>query len=698
MLNSLSVLTGLRGLALAALLAGALVVLAACSGDDEQQQQQQQAAEPSQQQAEQQSSTAASGRSADDQQAQAQAQDEPSATSQQQAQQEQQQQVAAAPSGDKEEIIFSDLNWTSSEIQVRAAAFIVEHGYGYPVELQAGDTTSLFQGLIQGDTHITMEIWPAQQPWIDDLDDPGVIDILGDSLDENWEGWVIPQYVKDANPGLVSVSDLPDYIDLFVTADSRGRARFVGCVPGWACEQVNSNKIVAYGLEDLFEVIAPGSGAALFEDLESTYARGEAWLGYMWGPTKPTATLDLYRLEEPEWTEDCWNSHQGCAYPSSEVRIAVHRSLSARAPEIIEFLRAWDFSADVQVQSEIWMSDNNASPDEAAIWYLENNPRVWAAFVPDEVAARVLDALGLSATALDRPTIVFSDLNWTSSEIQVRAAAFITEHGYGYPVELQAGDTVSLFQGLINGDTHVTMEIWPAQQPWIDELEDPDIIALLGDSLDENWEGWVIPQYVKDANPGLVSVSDLPDYMELFVTADSRGRARFIDCVPGWACEQVNGNKVVAYGLEDVLELVKPGSGAALFEDLESTYARGEAWLGYMWGPTKPTATLDLYRLEEPEWTEECWNSDQGCAYPASEVRIAVYHTMLNDAPDIVEFLLAWDFAADVQVLSEIWMSDNNASPDEAAIWYLKSYPEVWSAYVTADAAAAVLAALAEED
>ncbi len=301
-----------------------------------------------------------------------------------------------------------------------------------------------------------------------------------------------------------------------------------------------------------------------------------------------------------------------------------------------------------------------------------------------------------AAEDVEKTTVVFSDLNWTSSEIQVRAAAFIVEHGYGYPTELVAGDTVSLWQGLINGDTQVTMEIWPAQQPWIDEL-DEGVIELLGNSLDENWEGWVIPQYVKDANPGLVSVSDLPDYMELFVTADSRGKARFIDCVPGWACEQVNGNKVVAYGLEDVLELVKPGSGAALFEDLESTYDRGEAWLGYMWGPTKPTATLDLYRLEEPEWSEECWNSDQGCAYPASEVRIAVNSTLLTDAPDVVDFLLAWDFAADVQVLSEIWMSDNNASPDEAAIWYLKSYAEVWSAYVPADVAAAVEDALADE-
>ncbi len=299
--------------------------------------------------------------------------------------------------------------------------------------------------------------------------------------------------------------------------------------------------------------------------------------------------------------------------------------------------------------------------------------------------------------AADKTTIVFSDLNWTSSEIQVRAAAYIVEHGFGYPTELIAGDTTSLFQGLINGDTQVTMEIWPSQQPWIDELEDPDVITFLGDSLDTNWEGWVVPQYVKDENPDLVSVSDIPDYMELFVTADSRGKARFIDCVPGWACEQVNGNKIVAYGLEDVLELVKPGSSAALFEDLESTYNRGEPWLGYIWGPTKPTATLDLYRLEEPEWTQECWDSHQGCAYPDSEVRIAVYRTLLDDAPDVVEFLRAWDFAAAVQVESEIWLSENNATPDDAALWYLVSNADVWSQYVPADVSDRVLAALDDE-
>jgi len=385
----------LFGLA-AGLLIAATLVLSACSDDaDEQQQsvaqsqQAQQAEQADQPQAMEQEEQQQQPQPAAQAQPQEQQQSQPAA----QPQQQQQQAEQAMEEEEKTTIVFSDLNWTSSEIQVRAAAFIVEHGFGYPTELIAGDTTSLFQGLINGDTNVTMEIWPGQQPWIDDLEDPSIIEFLGDSLDTNWEGWVIPQYIKDENPGLVSVSDLPDYMELFVTADSRGKARFIDCVPGWACEQANGNKVVAYGLEDVLELVKPGSGAALFEDLESTYNRGEAWLGYIWGPTKPTATLDLYRLEEPEWTEECWNSHQGCAYPDSEVRIAVHRTLLEAAPDIVEFLRAWDFSAVVQVESEIWLADNNATPDEAAIWYLSNNPDVWGAYVPDDVAERVLAAL-----------------------------------------------------------------------------------------------------------------------------------------------------------------------------------------------------------------------------------------------------------------------------------------------------------------
>ena len=385
---------GLRLGVVLALCAIALGALAACSDDDDQQQQQSVASTPAQQ-----DQPAAPAQEQDQQDQPAEQQEQPAQQQQEPAEQQeapaQQQQEPAQQQEQvrKEPIVFSNLNWTSAEVQTQIVSFIVNNGYGYPVDLIDGDTVSLWQGLINGDTHVTMEIWPAQQEWIDDLDDDSIITLLGDSLDENWEGWVVPQYVKDENPGLVSVSDLPDYQELFVTADSRGRARFVGCIAGWACEQVNAEKFIAYDLEEVLYVIDPGSGAALFADLQSTYDRGEPWLGYIWGPTEPTATLDLYRLEEPEWTQECWDSDKGCAYPASEVRIAVNSELVGRAPDVVEFLRAWDYSATEQVSTEIWMGQNNAAPDEGALYYLRTFRDVWSQFVSAEVAERIDAAL-----------------------------------------------------------------------------------------------------------------------------------------------------------------------------------------------------------------------------------------------------------------------------------------------------------------
>ena len=64
--------------------------------------------------------------------------------------------------GDKETLVFSDLNWTSAQVQNRIAQYVVEMGYDYPTDVVLGATLPLFQGLRSGDTHITMEIWLPQ--------------------------------------------------------------------------------------------------------------------------------------------------------------------------------------------------------------------------------------------------------------------------------------------------------------------------------------------------------------------------------------------------------------------------------------------------------------------------------------------------------------------------------------------------------
>lgn len=59
----------------------------------------------------------------------------------------------------------------------------------------------------------------------------------------------------------------------------------------------------------------------------------------------------------------------------------------------------------------------------------------------------------------DRP-VVFSDLNWPSAQIQSRIAGFIVEHGYGFEVEYLPGDTVTLWEEMLDNNTDITMETW----------------------------------------------------------------------------------------------------------------------------------------------------------------------------------------------------------------------------------------------
>ena len=50
----------------------------------------------------------------------------------------------------KETIVFSDLNWTSAQVQNRIAQFIVEHGYGYPTDTILGANPAELPGTTEG--------------------------------------------------------------------------------------------------------------------------------------------------------------------------------------------------------------------------------------------------------------------------------------------------------------------------------------------------------------------------------------------------------------------------------------------------------------------------------------------------------------------------------------------------------------------
>ena len=310
---------------------------------------------------------------------------------------------AMAPEAPKGTIIFGDLSWDSALIQNRIAQYIAEKGYGYPTETKAGDTLPLFQGLKRGDTDVTMEIWlPNQDEAWDTARSEGAVLSVGESLGKDWQSaFVIPAYLQEQYPELDSVEDLTDdqYKSLFTTAETGGKARLVSCVIGWACEEVNAKQVAGYGLDDHVQIVNPGSGAALNADLEGAYQREEPWLGYQWGTNDPALNLDLVRLTEPAYSDQCWFTTKACAYEDATILIAVNPDLPGSAPDIINMLRNWDFNIDIYKSVVRWRGANpDADINDTALWWLNSNADIWGGWVTPDAAESIQAALSAGET------------------------------------------------------------------------------------------------------------------------------------------------------------------------------------------------------------------------------------------------------------------------------------------------------------
>ena len=318
------------------------------------------------------------------------------------------------------------------------------------------------------------------------------------------------------------------------------------------------------------------------------------------------------------------------------------------------------------------------------------------------IALLVVSLAGCTPEA--KQTVVFGDLSWDSAQVNNRVAAFIAANGYGYSVEYVPGDTIILLQGLRRGDIDVNMEIWVEnQQDAYDAAIDSGDVLDLGNNFGDNWQGWLVPRYMVEGDatrgleataPDLRSVADLVNYWELFKDPENPDKGRFINSIPGWECTDINSQKLVAYGLDQYYTDFVVGSDAALSGSMAAAYEKGEPWLGYYWAPTWVLGKFDMYALEEPAFDEDVWNSTRACAYPSNNVNVAVNAAFAADNPDLVTFLDNFNTKTEQHNAVLAYMQDNGATTEEAAIYFLREYEDVWTSWVPAEVAAAVKAAL----
>ena len=308
----------------------------------------------------------------------------------------------AGGTGTKQTVVFSGLNWNSVQIQNYIAQYIVENGYDYSTDSVPGSPVASLTALRRGDTHVTMEIWlPNQSSDWEEALAAGEVISLGSSLGSDWQSaFVIPAYLQEQYPELDSVDDLKEeqYKSLLAAPETGGKAKLTSCVVGWICESINREQVAGYGLNEHVHITNPGSIDALYASLNEAYQRQEPWLGYMWGTADPALLLDLVRLEEPPYSDECWETTKACGYEDDTVLIGAHSGLPELAPDVAEFLRNWDFPLDPHLKSVVrWQGANpDGSIEDTALYWLRNNEDTWSGWVTSEAAARIRSALSES--------------------------------------------------------------------------------------------------------------------------------------------------------------------------------------------------------------------------------------------------------------------------------------------------------------
>ncbi len=325
--------------------------------------------------------------------------------------------------------------------------------------------------------------------------------------------------------------------------------------------------------------------------------------------------------------------------------------------------------------------------------------------------AAALSVLALApgaATAADGPqceldrNVRFGGMNWESNLVLVEVERFIADKGYGCDAEVLPVETLPALAALERGDLDINTEVWlnSVAEPWA-KAKASGKVKRIGD-IYMGGESWFIPRYTAERLPELKKASDLPKYKKDFADPEEPSKGRFYGCPAGWGCEVVSGNLFKALGLQDSFTLFSPGTGATQKAALTAAYKRKENIVFYYWYPTPLVGSMDLVKLELPPFDKEkhacltdpnCANP-QPSAYPENPVFTAVSTKFSEEAPKLTAFLSKVAVPLPVMDEAMAYMEKNEAEPADVAQWFLKNKTDVWQAWLPADVAARVKAAL----
>ena len=228
------------------------------------------------------------------------------------------------------------------------------------------------------------------------LEEEGRIQRLGRVLEPGGvEGWWIPTYLAEEHPELTTIEGVMNNPELV-------GGMFNNCPDGWGCRVVSDNLVRALDLESSgIEVFNHGSGQTLASSMASAVEDGEPWFGYYWGPTVPLGKYDMTRVDLGEIDEDIHARNQNqnadnpgvSDFPAAPILTAITTDFQEREPEVADMLSHLSFETSVMSSILAWMDENNASGEEATVYYLQNYSDEWSQWLNDEARSNLANLI-----------------------------------------------------------------------------------------------------------------------------------------------------------------------------------------------------------------------------------------------------------------------------------------------------------------
>ncbi|MEZ9145003.1 ABC transporter substrate-binding protein [Vibrio sp. 10N.286.52.C3] len=304
-------------------------------------------------------------------------------------------------------ITIADMNWNSASLIAHVDQFILNNGYGCEADLIPGDSVPTGTSMIEkGQPDVAPELWTNG---IKEALDKGVADkrlrYAGKSLvNGGEEGFWVPNYLVEQYPELTTIEGVIKNAKLFEHPEDDEKFAFYSCPAGWTCQITSGHLFDALKLEDHnFEMVDPGSGAALAGTIAKAYERKKAWFGYYWSPTPVLGKYEMVKVDFGSGTDieefrncttqpDC-ESPKVTMYPPAPVHTITTEAFANNEPLAYQYFEKRGFTNKQMSELLTWMEDNQADAEEAMYYFLESSPQVWKPWVSEDIASKVQQAL-----------------------------------------------------------------------------------------------------------------------------------------------------------------------------------------------------------------------------------------------------------------------------------------------------------------